>query len=306
LHWDSQDKSIYPHGAKHANETLSMIEIGLIGLILIISTVAFSFKGFKNLLFFNHHKFDVGRILVKTDFLRLISSGLLHLNWVHLMVNMVSLLIFSRLLEKEVGGLRFFLIYIGGLLGGNVIALLFHRHQREYTMVGPSGAVCGIIFASIVLFPASGIESFGLPVSIPCWLYGIVFILYSVYGTRSAKAHSGPEALFAGALAGMFIALLLRSASLTQNYPVILILTVPTAVLLYLLFRRPQLFTFNTHFSKKPVQHLQSVNERKEPKESTPMDLDQLLEKISLTGIESLNPTERQRLDRYSNELRDS
>jgi membrane associated rhomboid family serine protease len=70
------------------------------------------------------------------------------------------------------GEIRFLIIYFSGLVGGHLLALYIHRNHGDYRSAGASGAVCGVMFAAIALFPGFGIGLFILPFSLPGWLYG--------------------------------------------------------------------------------------------------------------------------------------
>ena len=119
-----------------------MTDIKIVGLILIIANFAFTYKGLNNRLFFDSYKFEVDRILINKDYKRLFSSAFLHVSWTHIIFNMFSLYAFSGLLESELGGIFFLLIYVASLLGGDLLALFVHRHHGDYSSVGASGAVC--------------------------------------------------------------------------------------------------------------------------------------------------------------------
>ena len=140
---------------------------GIISLLLIILTVLISYRGFKDHRFFENHTFEVEKVLLYKQYIRMVSSGFLHVNWMHLLLNMFSLLMFSGGLERYLGPFGFLLIYFSSLIGGNLLALLIHRNHGEYSAVGASGAVNGIIFASIALFPGMSIGLFLLPISMP-------------------------------------------------------------------------------------------------------------------------------------------
>src|ERR1700733_117768 len=144
-----------------------MKNTGIIGIIILIANIAFSYKGFTSKRFFESYKFEVDKILINKDYKRLVTSGFLHVSWMHLIFNMLSLFLFSRMLESFIGGFQFLLIYMISLVGGNLLALLVHKNHGDYSSVGASGAVCGIIFASIALFPGFSIGFFILPISIP-------------------------------------------------------------------------------------------------------------------------------------------
>ncbi|MBL0286488.1 MAG: rhomboid family intramembrane serine protease [Bacteroidetes bacterium] len=103
----------------------------------------------------------------------------MHTNWNHLIFNMLSLYFFSGPLENQVGGLNFLLIYFTSLIARNLFALIIHKNHGDYCAVGASGAICGIIFASIALFPSMEIGLLLLPFSVPGWLFGILYIAYT-------------------------------------------------------------------------------------------------------------------------------
>ena len=88
-----------------------MKDTQIIGLILIVANIAFSYKGFTNQRFFDGYKFEVDKILIKKDYKRLVTSGFLHVGWTHLIFNMVSLYAFSGPVESNLGGVKFLLIY---------------------------------------------------------------------------------------------------------------------------------------------------------------------------------------------------
>lgn len=277
-----------------------MNNIGFIGLILIAANVAISYRGFTNSSFLDGYKFEVDKILINKDYKRLISSGFLHVSWTHLIFNMLSLYAFSELLVSQIGDLNYLIIYFTSLIAGNLFALYIHRHHGDYSAVGASGAVCGLIFASIALFPGLGIGFFGLPFSIPSWLYGILYIAYSFYGIKSQKDNIGHEAHLGGALMGMIVALLIRPHSITENYIPILLISIPTIAFIILIIRKPHTLYidnlyFKTHANQYDIDH--KYNEQKMNEQN---ELDTLLDKISRKGIDSLSNKEKQRLEELS------
>ncbi len=277
-----------------------MTDIGIIGLLLIITNIAFSYKGFTNQLFFNNYKFGVDGVLIKKDYLRLITSGFLHVNWTHIIFNLMSLYAFSGLLETQLGSLYFLLIYFTSLIFGNLLALFVHRHHGDYSAVGASGAVCGVIFASIALFPGLGIGFFGLPFSIPSWIYGILYISYSIYGIKSNKDNIGHEAHLGGALAGMLLAIILQPISLKENYLTIFVITVPTIVFIYLIITKPQFLLIDNYFFKTHKKYYNIDHKYNEAKVNKQKELDKLLDKISRKGIDNLSQKEKKKLEEYS------
>src|SRR4051794_1159514 len=113
-----------------------MTGTGFIGILLIIATVAFSYKGFTDSLFFNKYNFEVEKILIYKDYKRLLTSGFLHINWMHLIFNMLALYFFSGPVEAYLGPIQFLLIYFISLVGGNWFSLFVHKNQSDYSAVG--------------------------------------------------------------------------------------------------------------------------------------------------------------------------
>ena len=73
-----------------------MQSISLITILIILSNVYISFKGFKNYSFFEKYKFNIYD-LKKKEYYRLISSGFLHVDSTHLIFNMITLYFFRFL-----------------------------------------------------------------------------------------------------------------------------------------------------------------------------------------------------------------
>lgn len=276
-----------------------MTETGIIGLVIIIINVAFSWKGFTDHVFFDNYKFEVDRILKFKEYRRLLTSGFLHVSWVHLILNMFGLYMFSSFLGAQLGGISFLIIYFISLIGGDLLALFIHRQHGDYSSVGASGAVCGIIFASIALFPDMRMSLFGL-LPIPSWAFGLLYVGYSMYGIRSKRDNIGHEAHLGGALLGMIVAVLLEPAAFANNYVTILIITVPVIVFIFVIVSRPQTLMIDNYYFKAHSTYFDIDDKYNEEKVNKQHELDRLLDKIGKTGIDSLSKKERQRLDELS------
>lgn len=277
-----------------------MTGTGAIGLLLIIANFIFSYKGFTNEQFFDGYKFEVDKILIHKDYKRLITSGFLHVNWNHLIFNMLSLYAFSWMLEAGLGEIKFLVIYFVSLIGGDLLSLFIHRHHGNYSAVGASGAICGIIFASIALFPGMSIRFFFLPISIPGWFYGIIYVLYSIYGIRSGKENIGHDAHLGGGIIGMFTALLMYPAAFSENMLTIAIIALPAVVFISLIITRPGILLVDNLFYKNHRKHYTIDHLYNEEKTNNQKELDRLLDKISRKGINSLNKKEKDQLKKYS------
>ena len=108
----------------------------------------------------------------------MISSGFLHLDFSHLLFNMLNPSIFSQMFVlSSVGATNFVLIYLASLLVGNLLSFYFHKNELHYSAIGASGAVSGILYSAILFYPNMSLYLFFIPIPIPAWLFGILYLL---------------------------------------------------------------------------------------------------------------------------------
>ena len=182
-------------------------------IIILIATIAMSYYGFNNATFFNRYMFNVGAVQ-KGDYVRLISSGFLHANWEHLIFNMISLFFFYEVVTDSMGELLFVLIYFGSMLLGNVFSLQIYKRQSYYSAIGASGAVSGIIFTAIALYPKAIKVNF-----LPGWLFGALYFGYSVFMMFNPQKgdNLGHSAHIGGALFGLAVVVLYAPTTVVHN-----------------------------------------------------------------------------------------
>lgn len=272
---------------------------GIISFIIIVINFLVSYRGFKDHFFFERYTFDVDKIIINKQYYRLITSGFLHVSWTHLIFNMFSLYFFSGGVEFVTGDMQFLIIYFASLVGGNLLSLSIHKNQGDYTAVGASGAVCGIIFASIALNPYMRINMFFL-FPLAGWIYGLIFVLGSIYGIRSRRDNIGHDAHLGGALIGMVTALIMQPQYIVENYFAILVILVPCIFFIYMIITRPDFLLvdnmfFNKHNRNYTIDHRYNMERIDKQKE-----VDRILDKINRSGMKSLTQKERQALDEYS------
>ena len=182
-------------------------------IIILIATIAMSYYGFNNATFFNRYMFNVGAVQ-KGDYVRLISSGFLHANWEHLIFNMISLFFFYEVVTDSMGELLFVLIYFGSMLLGNIFSLQIYKRQSYYSAIGASGAVSGIIFTAIALYPKAIKVNF-----LPGWLFGALYFGYSVFMMFNPQKgdNLGHTAHIGGALFGLAVVVLYAPTIVMHN-----------------------------------------------------------------------------------------
>ncbi|MDO6737163.1 rhomboid family intramembrane serine protease [Wenyingzhuangia sp. 2_MG-2023] len=207
--------------------------MNFIVIALIIANVLVSLQGFKDMSFFNKYKFNVLSIQRGEQY-RLVSSGFLHVDYMHLGFNMYALYLFSNSILYDFNSFQYLLIYGVSLVAGNYLSLLIHKLDSYYTAVGASGAVTGIVYASIVLHPDMKLSFLLLPIAINAYVFGIAYLFYSIYGMKKQVGNVGHTAHLGGAVTGFVMAIVMKPSVLQLHPFKILLLAIPIGVLLVL------------------------------------------------------------------------
>ncbi|MGJ5641151.1 rhomboid family intramembrane serine protease [Formosa sp. S-31] len=216
-----------------------MGNLSLVTIVIIAANVIISFKGFKDYGFFDTYKFNVGRIKAGEK-LRLFSSGFLHVDTAHLFFNMFTLYFFADVVVSRLGNFNFLVVYIVSLVLGSLLSLYLHKNEYHYTAVGASGAVTGVLYSAILLEPNMRLFLFFIPIPIPAYIFGIGYLLYSIYGMKNQVGNIGHDAHFGGAIGGFLTTLILRPVLFQTDLLMIALLTIPI-ILLYILYKTGKL-----------------------------------------------------------------
>lgn len=277
-----------------------MEDLNIVGIVIIGLNIIMSYYGFKNPSFFKKYLFSPDAIIHKKEYIRIVSSGFLHVDWMHLLFNMMSLYFFHEAILSIFGVVGFLIIYFASLIGGNLLSLLVNKNNKHYTAVGASGAVSGIIFAFIAIVPNAGLRLMLLPIDFPAWVYGIAFVGISMFGMAKQRDNIGHDAHLGGAIIGMLIAIVLIPAALTSNLYIILGIMIPAIIFLLILIQKKQLkftelFKGNQRDFGYTVDDKYNLERKNEVEE-----LDALLELVSQKGYDSLSKKEKERLTELS------
>ena len=206
----------------------------VIGAIIAINVII-SMRGFKDIAFFNKFKFNIGQIRSGEN-IRYLSSGFLHVDVSHLLFNMLTFYFFAPVVVGALGDIKMLVIYFASLLIGNIFSFFYHKNEMYYSAVGASGAVMGILYAAILLYPDMSLFLFFIPIPIPAWLFGIAYLGYSIYGMKNQRDNIGHDAHIGGAVAGYVLTLAFFPQILQTNLWIVLLLALPI-ILLYVLTR---------------------------------------------------------------------
>jgi len=198
-------------------------------IAIIIANVVISYKGFNDLYFFRKYEFHVGSIR-SGEQIRMLSSGFLHVDMMHLIFNMLTLYFFAPVVLGWLGNFSFVLVYFGSLIFGSLLTMLFHKNDYSYRAVGASGAVTGVLYSAILLQPDMMLGIFFV-IPMPAYIFGILYLLYSIYGMKAKNDNIGHTAHFGGAIGGYLITLIKMPSLLTEHTMMVILLAIPILIL---------------------------------------------------------------------------
>lgn len=160
----------------------------------------------------------------------MITSGFLHADIAHLAFNMITLYFFAPIVIQTLGDFSFLIVYAGSLIFGSLLTMAFHGNEYSYRAVGASGAVTGVLYSAILMYPNMTIGIFGV-IPMPAYLFGIAYLLYSIYGMKSRTDNIGHTAHFGGAIGGYVITLIKMPSLIHDNLLMVILLAIPIVIL---------------------------------------------------------------------------
>jgi membrane associated rhomboid family serine protease len=154
--------------------------------------------------------------LRRRQYASIVTSGFVHADLPHLIFNMVTFWFFAFPLEKQIGPVRFAVLYVLGLVVSDLGTYFKHRNDPQYASLGASGAISAVLFAAIVYFPWMELFIIPIPVPIPAPLFAVGYVAYSWYSARQARGRINHDAHLGGALFGVVFVLLTDPAAFTR------------------------------------------------------------------------------------------
>ncbi|MGB2252936.1 MAG: rhomboid family intramembrane serine protease [Flavobacteriaceae bacterium] len=203
---------------------------------IIVSNVILSFLGFKNQTFFNKYQFQMAKIKAGEQ-IRMWSSGFLHVDFNHLFVNMLSLYFFAGYVVYSLGEMKFLALYLSSLYLGNYLSFRYHNQQDNYTAVGASGAVSGVVYSAVLLYPDMKMILIFFPIPLPGYVMAALYMAYTIYGMKKQRDNIGHTAHFGGAIAGLLATIAFVPSVIIESGFILAILAA-TLIIAAFIFRR--------------------------------------------------------------------
>lgn len=268
----------------------------VIATLIMIVTGLTTWKGERDYNYKEKYLFHVDSILVHGERYRLFSSGMLHSGWIHYGFNMISLLSFSQLIELLYGKWVLLGLYVLSLLGGSLYSLYVHRNHGDYRALGASGAVSGVVGASLLVDPNGTISLILIPIGFKAWLFGLVYILLTIYALKRQLGNIGHAAHLGGTLTGMLLILIWDPTVFTRHPFIILALLLPVIYFTVLIVRNPNVLLLDNYWGE-----LLKWNGKLNTRSSSGKSIDDILDKINRSGIKSFTDAEREILKKHMN-----
>lgn len=182
----------------------------LAGIMIVIFIVQMflSPEALFNLLFqggFVPARYTGGLELGLAGFVTPLSHMFLHEGWLHLGVNVGTLLAFGTGIEREIGGRRMLLLFfLTGLFGA--LAHLFLHAQEQIPLIGASGAISGLFGAVLVMARDKGLMGQGRNPLLPFILLWIgISLFFGLFGAPGTDAPIAWGTHIGGFLAGIVL-----------------------------------------------------------------------------------------------------
>lgn len=238
---------------------------------------------------FTEHFALISTQVMKGQVYRLVTSMFLHGGFFHLFFNMYGLFLFGTLLEQRIGKKHFLIMYfISGTLG-SILWVATNMHSPT-PCIGASGALFGVIISTAMFFPDLKIMLLIPPIPMKLKTFAIVFVLLDIFlefskvaegtfwGNIAHLVHIG------GAVGGfLYIRTLFRQQIAWGILPG---------------------FKKNKHSSSYEVSSGWSMGSTNgSDNRVTQKELDRLLDKISVSGINSLSAEEEDTLRRAREQM---
>ena len=182
----------------------------MLTIIIIAITALISYNAFRNYALMDRFIFYPPAVK-RGEWYRLFSYGVLHADWMHLIFNMFTLYIFGSHIERVfrmafgevLGSVFFILLYVSALFVSILPTYFKQQNNGYYRGLGASGAVSAIVFTHILLNPMSFMGILFIPIWLPAFLFGFIFILISMQLNKNQAGGINHLAHISGAIYGV-------------------------------------------------------------------------------------------------------
>jgi len=195
-----------------------------ITIFIIIVTAVISYISFTNEQWMNKLIFHPPTIHRDSkEAYRFVSCGFIHADIPHLLFNMYSFYIFGTAIElffkdnfADKSYFLYLLLYITALIVCLIPTYFKQLNNYNYYSLGASGAVSAVAFIYIFIAPLQGLRLMFIPIDIPAFIFGILYLGISAYLAKRGNTNINHSAHLWGAVYG--IAFFILICKINSNF----------------------------------------------------------------------------------------
>jgi len=183
-------------------------------LIVLIVIVLISMAAFSSPALMARFQLNPWSVVHRKEYVRVLSHAFLHVDWMHLLINVFVLFSFSRAVVFYFSyylpgnaDVLYLVLFLTAIPMSALYSVVKHRNNPHYNAVGASGAVSAVVFASIFFDPYNPVLLFAV-LPIPGIIFGVLYLVYSAYMGRKQIDNIGHDAHFFGAVYGLIFPIL--------------------------------------------------------------------------------------------------
>ncbi|MFD1771322.1 rhomboid family intramembrane serine protease [Sphingobacterium suaedae] len=159
------------------------------------------------------HPYSIARD--RSKLYTVLTSGLIHKDWMHLLFNMMTFYYFGFSLEAmfvqfsgPLGHMLFAVLYLISLILSDIPTIIQQRANPGYYSLGASGAICAVLF-SFIMFQPKALLGLFMVIPMPAYLFALLFLGYCIWASKKAQDGINHDAHLYGALTGVAFTIVL-------------------------------------------------------------------------------------------------
>lgn len=186
------------------------MNFGPFTISLVLITVLISIAAFNDERLTNKLILWPKRMNTPGEYYRLLSSGFIHADAMHLLFNMFTLYFIGKWVELDFGAFStpwlYMLMYLSGIVAASLPSFIKHREDPYYRSLGASGGVAAVLFSMVYLSPWAVLRVMGIPM--PNIVFAVIYLAYSAYSARNPRDNTNHDAHLWGSVYGFVFTLL--------------------------------------------------------------------------------------------------
>ncbi|MCG8475283.1 MAG: rhomboid family intramembrane serine protease [Cytophagales bacterium] len=185
-------------------------------VVIIVITVVASFSAWSKPELMNKWILNPYMVWHRGQWQRMLLSGFIHKDQMHLFFNMFTFYFFGGVVEKifayyfgSLGVVYFLVLYLAGIVFADLPTLFKHKDNHYYNALGASGGVSALVFAFILFNPLQKICLYFV-ICLPGIVLGALYMIYSIYSSKYQADSINHDAHLYGAFFGILFCILVK------------------------------------------------------------------------------------------------